>query len=347
MLEKINRLWSYLLRRKRYFVSIVDGTLQPELWLDGFRRPEYVVPRSRCYYRLFDLGNVKREFRDSALALQVRKWSPVDSYHQCVIWSGNQAEVWITSRDNIDRDDAVFLPESLFVGRANDHSEELVAVVDGVEGRIWEDGVLQYSKFWEDFPTISQWHLFLRGGSHKPQALPIKNADVEYTAQPWRDSRSSFDVLDLPPEKTLVIATCSIFVCILTWQLTQSYLWQKALDGVNREYQQTSNTVGVVLEARSKAQRYLLDIHAFNALQPANAVLSLMARISALITEEGAYIEEFSQSAEQVFVRIRNTEKELTTYVESLERDDAFKDAKATWDAQRSAVLLSIELETP
>jgi hypothetical protein len=53
MLERIKRLWTYLLQRKRYFVDVVDGEIRTELWRDGFRRPEYVVARELCNYRLF------------------------------------------------------------------------------------------------------------------------------------------------------------------------------------------------------------------------------------------------------------------------------------------------------
>ena len=80
MLENVKTLCKYLLRRKRYFIEVTEGDTRTKLWIDGFRRPEYVVPRKLCYYKMFDCSNVKREFRDNALNLQIRKWSPIQDY---------------------------------------------------------------------------------------------------------------------------------------------------------------------------------------------------------------------------------------------------------------------------
>ena len=156
MLEKIKQNLAFFLRRKRYLIEhtpyeVADVAPNKVLLRRGFRTAEYVVPRNLCFYKLFDLSGIKKEFRPGALNIQIRKWSPIEDFQHCVIWNHGFAQVWVAPSSLVP--DTKFLAESLFLGNtdinetqdpdgAMQNRTEIVAIVNGFEGRVWRNRVL-------------------------------------------------------------------------------------------------------------------------------------------------------------------------------------------------------------
>jgi hypothetical protein len=232
----------------------------------------------------------------------------------------------------------------VFVGRTkNTPDVELVSLKNGVEGRVWQDDVLRFSKFWPQKPAPEQWRLFLRGGS-QPVAQVPDSSDLSYLQEPLNQVAQAFNIQEVFREKVIVTVALSVLSAVLVWQLTQVLLWQDAIEVANMELDKVNADVGIVLDARANALRSLNEIEAFNEVHGNVSLLSVFALVSAVISEESAMVEEFSHTGERLVVRISGTSKELTAYVEELEGEQVFTDVKATRGQQRDSVILDMSL---
>jgi len=106
---------------------------------------------------------------------------------QAVSRTNNKAGLWLWDNDyraplRHQLYQPSLLPESLAY-EPMDTGVRLVQCIEGVEGQVWQDGILQASRWWAACPDGGEWRLFLRSAriAQTPQnAVP---APIEV---PWR-----------------------------------------------------------------------------------------------------------------------------------------------------------------
>ncbi|MEL6379801.1 MAG: hypothetical protein AAFR69_03025 [Pseudomonadota bacterium] len=90
------------------------------------------------------------------------------------------------------------LPESL-AREPMDEGSRLVQCDDGVEGEIWQDGVLTASRWWPQTPAPREWQLFLRAGKQLASGATSETPAPEHVA--WR---SDLPLLDRDPDNLAI-----------------------------------------------------------------------------------------------------------------------------------------------
>ncbi len=362
MLDKIKKGLPYFLQRKRYLIerqadaAADEQAPDPRVLQDGFWPAEYVVSRGQCLYRVFDLCDVKKEFRAGALDLQIRKWSPMATFKKCVVWQGGHAQVWIAAAPSVPADK--ILSESLFVGQrpcspdagasADSeviHHQQLLELNEGYEGRVWRNNVLWASRFWKVLPGQSEWQFFLRGAGMQIAALPSVLDAKNFAARPWAEPGGMTRPVDLLNEKVMVLALLALMSGVLIWQANQVWLWQEEVHALNSEYDELSSGIGDILEARSLVQKNQQTIALLNELRSEPPVLALLATVAASLTEEGVWLSEFDLSNSILKVKLSNAREPLPTYVEAFERQPGISRVSAIKGAKENDISVTMTIK--
>lgn len=140
------------------------------------------MARAFCAYTLLDGAGIPPGRRNAFVTNAARRWSPVADPQFHVEWNGEHAMVWTwstaavlaPSREAGERAPRRLMPESLHRGDARDVAEELVAMDEGVEGRVWRDGLLTATRWWPQAPDLREWNAFRRGaGLAVADAVPV------------------------------------------------------------------------------------------------------------------------------------------------------------------------------
>ncbi len=133
------------------------------------------MSRALCAYAVFECPALSAARRKAFLDTAVRRWAPFPDPQFHAEWVGRKAMVWAWSKavvgtlgGGVDDDPAAatprrILPESIFVGSVDDAGAVLLAVAEGVEGRVWRERVLVASRWWRQSPDRVEWNEFLRG----------------------------------------------------------------------------------------------------------------------------------------------------------------------------------------
>lgn len=159
------------------------------------------------------------------MANAARRWSPVADPQFHVEWSGDHAMVWTWSaaavlapaREGGERAPRRLVPESLLRGEARESAEELVAMDEGVEGRVWRRGLLAATRWWPQAPALSDWNAFRRGaGLAVADAVPALQAPP-LVAAGWARERRGAGV-DLARHRALlrplVVGLALLMLCV-------------------------------------------------------------------------------------------------------------------------------------
>lgn len=115
-----------------------------------------------------------------------RRWSPFPDAAVHVEWAGDQAMAWtwpFALQRGVDaRPPRRTVPETLFRGAPRDEGAEVVAMSEGVEGRVWRGGMLQACLWWPRPPSLAEWNTMLRGAGF--EAVDAVPAPVEAALAP-------------------------------------------------------------------------------------------------------------------------------------------------------------------
>lgn len=249
----------------------------------------WVVARALCAYARFDCGPVPRRERAAYLDLAVRRWAPfADAMHH-VSWAGEQAMVWCwpnsvlvdPTQPEVTPEIVRCTPESIYLGEPREEGAGLQACAEGVEGRVWRQGVLHASQWWPALPTLSEWNRFLRGAGLPVQpAVPVPDA-VPRQASPWVSHRGpSLGELGRRHARRLAIAAVAAVGFLFAWQLGAlvPLAWREWR--VQQELAELEPSLGAIMTARESAESDLARIEALLALRPAHSQTNLMAEVA-------------------------------------------------------------------
>lgn len=137
----------------------------------GAGASDWIVGRAFLAFTVLEGAGIPPGRRKSFVANAARRWAPVADPQFHVEWVGDRAMVWAWStaavlapaREGGERPPRRLLPESLHRGEAREDGEQLVAMDEGVEGRVWREGLLVASRWWPQAPDLREWNAFRRG----------------------------------------------------------------------------------------------------------------------------------------------------------------------------------------
>ena len=118
---------------------------------EGGNGQEWILARGLCAYTTLDGAAVPSRKRQNYAQMAIARWAPFPDAQSLVEWVGDRAMVWAWSKSQVlsaGVDDAPLpvprriVPESLYRGGPQADGQELVAMDQGYEGRVWQQGFL-------------------------------------------------------------------------------------------------------------------------------------------------------------------------------------------------------------
>jgi hypothetical protein len=327
--------------------------IQPKNQAKG--RREWIVSRGLCHYRLFSLTDIPLARREKALQLQIQQWSPFREYASYSVWEkSGQVQVWIWDKQLQQEQVAesgqkkiTVLPETVLHSFPTTNTLQLIQCIEGVEGQIWQEGILVGSRWWANSPHQKEWAQFQRthGLPANPNLPPLLESSL--LERPWGRTKRSFNkFVFLYQESTWVTLGAAIFTMLFSWQVASFFKWQQALTQTQTQIDQLNESVGPVLTARTQA---LADKQRFKQLlllNPYPSQLELITTIAQEISPKKVFMVNWSYQMGQLTFIIKSAYKlDPTYYIKTLQAKPFFKEVKAEARGGPKRLFISTKVE--
>lgn len=295
--------------------------------------------------------------RAGYIDIAVRRWAPFADPDYHVNATPAAAMVWAWSRatlaDPAQPGDAPVegdrgLPESVFLGQPEADGEHIQACVEGFEGRVWRDHVLQASLWWPQEPDLAEWNRFLRGaGQPVVDAVPMARA-MPRQAAPWTSRRGrSLDELGRRYRGSAMTVAIAATVLAFAWQLGAllPLAWKHL--AIQREMAQLQPVLQPIMTARENAERDLARIQSLLALRPAAGQVALMADLARVLPQRGVNVTQWKYGAsEGLEVMVQTQDPDPQPLVQALEESGRFAEASAEPGDGADRVRLRAKVDT-
>ncbi len=315
-----------------------------------------MLSRALCRFATFALPpNLGSADRDRALKLLIDEASPYDDTGYLAEWGQGRAGAWLWDRALVAEaveaagetvESVTVLPETA-VQQPGGTGVRLVAVLDGFEGQVWQDGLLRASRFWPRSPAQAEWIRFLRSSgdasalghaSLPPPAEPV------WLERPWPRHSAGSLLGEFKGWKAVATIAC-VAIAPFAYQIGQV-----AALGLERSRYEASikameASAAPVLAARDSALRNAARVRQIEALRPYPAPLEVMARIAEVLPTNGTVFQDFSYQQPDVrFTLTGQPTFDATFFVRALSAIPIFTDVNAENSAGPGILTLRMKL---
>lgn len=283
------------------------------------------------------------------MALELRRWSPFVQTGSYVVWNGNVAQVWVwdAARWGPVSDDnalsASSIPETPLTGESRESGVELVRCLDGVEARLWRNGTLVGSRFWDEIPEQRSWRQFCRShGLDLSLDLPVLT-EAALGNTPWQGRRFRWSIPTQQLERSLVSLLLALFLFSGSWQIAA---WGRELAAAERiadEVAARTLEAEPVLVARSEATNLRERHAALNSLFDAPDQLVLMSKFSQHL-QPGHTLREWHYNLLQLQVVVGGQGVNALQYAQALQSDSFWADVTAEPGGPEGSVRISARI---
>ncbi len=251
---------------------------------------EWILARRFCAFTLIDASAIPFVKRKAFADIAVQRWSPFADTRHHIDWLGGRAMVWAWSHSQIlEMGDGELvapprrvLPETLYRGGPHAGEACLVAMDEGVEGRVWRDHAMIACQWWPGIPELDEWNSFRRGaGLAATQGVPIVESSP-MLGLPWTRQRVA-GITDLAGRhrKVLQRVAVGLAVAMLAVPLVASIRLAAKTAMLQRVIDEEAVGVDDTLAAREAAERDVAAIEQLLELRPPARQLQLMSAVIA------------------------------------------------------------------
>lgn len=264
---------------------------------------EGVLLRSRSTYQRFDFSALAPARRRGALELAVRQAVPHAPGPFACRWQGGIAHVWMPSGATGVGEDVKLVSESSLVPPPAGNGARVLALREGFEGQLWEDGDLIVSRWWAHAPSAAAWGVFLRsagsaassaGGLDEPVTLPLSR-------EPWGARHETFDWSPAQLETFGWRAVVVFAALVVGWQVAATAAWGMAEWLQTNRLESLREESAPLIEARERAEASQQRMAALVALVDAPSDVRLLADVRRAL---GAEVRLLGWSRDDVRLRI-------------------------------------------
>ncbi len=308
-----------------------------------------MLARRFCAFTLLEGTAVPVRKRKGFADMALSRWSPFADAQTHVEWVGDRAMAWAWSRGQIltgQEGESLppprrVVPESIHRGAPLVAGEVLVAMEEGVEGRVWREGVLTASCWWPQAPDLPEWNEFRRGAGLPPvAALPDIEASA-LQAQPWataagpglRETVGQYrDYLALAAAGLTAAVVTALLVGVLALKVS---IWQ-----VDRQIAEQEQALEKIITARDRAQQARADIDARLALRPPAGQVELLGMVAGLMRGSWQLLEWKQADSRTLEVTARMQNPDPRAIVSAWEASGRFADVTAELGKQPGSVVV-------
>lgn len=273
----------------------------------------YIVDRSLCLFAYIDASKVPTKARAEFVALAVRRAAPFPDPQLDIAWDDNgRAAVWYWSKERvvalIDAPASKrqrFSSEATHTRAGQQKQVELLRLHDGVEARMWRDGGVVASRWWQEEPSNHQWERFLKGsGTAVPPSLPSVSPAL-WTLTPWsgRPTAPGLDNLSTLDQHFGKLALASIAAIIGLAGLEAGLISRALIDSYRAEMkiQSLDAPLQRIIDARDATDLVESEITKLVSLRGPLPPTSLIAEFAAAIDAPDWQLKRFSAPTRETF----------------------------------------------
>lgn len=285
--------------------------------------------------------------------MAVARWSPFADVQSHVEWVGDRAMVWAWSRSRVAEGEDIkalppprrIWPESLFRGEPRPAGEELVALEEGFEGRVWRDGVMTASSWWPQVPALGEWNEFRRGAGLPPASAPPVPLQAVLGERAWTATKAigvgeavgrygGYGALLAVGLATAVVS--ALLVGVLALKVS---IWQLERDIAERE-----QALERIIGARDRALKARSAIDARLALRPPAGQVELLATASGLMRGNWQLVEWKVPDAQTLQLTARMANPDPRAIVSAWESSGRFSGVTAEIGRQPESVVIKARI---
>ena len=312
---------------------------------------EWIVARSLCFYRLFDLTTIPAARRSEALKLKIQQWTPLKQYANYIVWQGALAQVWIwDAHKQAEQQQALQvkishpIPESLLLPKLEE-GIQLLQCSEGVEARYWQQSVLKHSRWWTTSPSLKQWSDFQRTCSLTIDGqIPTLSENV-LLQKPWGYHRTSLNTIALQQESLWVLLGLAIFIIMLSWSSMSILKWQQAIQKVEQQIEALNTDATPILTAKTKAMQHKQKVDKLLKLNPYPHQLDLMGKVIDNLPSQQVRLVTWRYELSQLNFTVEGKSLDPRQYVKTYETIDWFDEVKTENTRADNQLIISMQVK--
>lgn len=312
---------------------------------------EWIIARSLCFYRLFDLTTIPAARRSEALKLKIRQWTPLPQYANYIVWQDAIAQVWIwdaqlqtETQQALNLKSAYAIPETLIRPKLEE-GIQLVQCVEGVEAQYWQDGILKHSRWWSTEPSLKQWIDFQRICSLDIDTEIPQPLNSQLAAKPWGYHRTSLNTLALQQESLWILLGLAIFIMTFAWYSVTIFKWQQAISQVEQEIEALNNDATPILTAKTQAIQNKQRVDKLINLNPYPYQLDLMGKIVENLPANQIQFITWRYELGKLYFTIEGDNLDPRQYVKAYEKVNWFESVKTENTYKTNQLVVSMQVK--
>ena len=305
-----------------------------------------------CHYRTFAFTDIPTARWDEALTHKIRQWSPFNEYVTYVVWKNAQAQVWLWERKQQQQafeqagiKHAVSLPEAVLRVRPDQDGVRLLQCLTGVEGQVWQQGILIASRWWLNVPNLLEWNNFLRARGFAIVATVPEIVELPLLDKPWGKPRGRFAGTQLRQEKLWLLLGATLFILLFGWQFISVWKWQQSLTEIQAKIDALSTQTTPILDARTQTLADKATAERLIGLNRYPSQLELIAQVAEKLPRNGAKLVEWFYQAGELRFTVESSAIDPRFYVEAFQSVTIFHDVKSETNNNPNQIVMSMKLK--
>ena len=293
--------------------------------------------------------------RRAALELHVRKAFPFSDPEFAAYWRGTEASVYAWDRAAIHSalDEARvprstrILPET-FVRNPGTNKARMVAMLEGFEGQLWQEGFLAASRWWPARPSNLEWSNFLRAAGLTPNGIEVAPEPLELALQdrPWTEGPFSLvDLINALQTRRAIGIAATVALCPFVLAGTSIIGLSVAESNVRAEIATLSQANQGIRQDRAASFANLEAIEEFMRLSAYPPQAKVLGTALKLLEPSGVRIASWTFDRGTLEIILRGKQEfDPTAYITMFERDDVFESVGGTLVGQERDLQLRMSV---
>ncbi len=312
---------------------------------------QWIIARSLCLYKTFDLRNIPPRQRAAALAIRIRQCSPWKNHGSCSLFAGHLAQVWLWDEDA--RLHAVTtaaagrtrpLPESLLQPEPNHNGPLLRPCLEGWDLQFRDKGQLVFSRWYQKPPDKTHCHRILLAADLAASDVPIPTIERQpLLSAPWKKPSTAGTPTGTGREERAEHYAwpllCAVAAFTFSWITFHNWQLDNKINTARARAKHLEKTLQPVLTARAAMaadRQYIEDALSQHLLPP---LTTLFAALLPVLADNDAVLIawHWQQPAFTLELEGKKTDKETKParldapkIIAAFEQSPLFTDVSAT-----------------
>jgi len=301
----------------------------------------HVIPRAQCAFRRYRLkGSGKPAVEAILLRAMNEARSGHDKFKIIKDPDNKTATVWSYNSKNISKIRS--LPETLCVKPVTS-GLRLVNCLSGVEGQIWDEGVLVASRWWHNDPSAAEWASFIRVApfdfvSDIPAKPAVEKVNYRENFPIFSFDKQNFEDIITPSRVGMFASIIALFSIGL--MSTKYFHYAAQLSQIEVQKTEVSEQANIILSKRRRALTHIAAIQKFKDVEPRQSLMGALGALAEVLKGQDVTLRELSVKDNEIEIRMEgNSSMRVPELVAQLEQTSFLKDVSVTNDRQNSFLI--------